>query len=180
MKPPLFGVVGWKNSGKTTLIAKLIANFAARGLEVAAIKHAHHGFDVDHEGRDSFHYRAAGARTVVVSSAKRFAIMTELKERPEPVLADLVRHIERADIILVEGFKGEGHPKLEVRRKAAKQMPLALSDPSILAIAADFEIEEANLPAFALDDIEAIARFILNWLEVQRGGSALQPLELQP
>ena len=162
MTPPLFGVVGWKNSGKTTLVAKLIANFAARGLEVAAVKHAHHGFDVDQEGRDSFQYRAAGARTVAVSSAKRFAVMTELDGRPEPSLSELVRHIGNADIVLVEGFKRESHQKLEVRRREALQTtPLAPQDPSIVAIAADFEVEEAALPVFSLDSIDAIAEFVL-------------------
>jgi molybdopterin-guanine dinucleotide biosynthesis adapter protein len=160
--PPLFGVVGWKNSGKTTLIAKLIETFVGRGLKVAAVKHAHHAFDVDHEGRDSFRYRAAGAGTVAVSSAKRFAIITELRGRPEPTLGELVRHIEIADIILVEGFKTENHPKLEVRRsEAASGPPLAPNDPTILAVAADFKLEEGTLPGFALDDIDAIAGFIL-------------------
>ncbi len=162
MTPPLFGVVGWKNSGKTTLMAKLIANFAARGLEVTAVKHAHHGFDVDQEGRDSFRYREAGARTVAVSSAKRFAIMTELGERPEPRLDQLIGHIGSADIVLVEGFKRESHRKLEVRRMdAIQRTPLAPQDPSIVAVAADFEVEGEGLPVFSLDSIDAIAEFIL-------------------
>jgi molybdopterin-guanine dinucleotide biosynthesis protein B len=159
---PLFGVVGWKNSGKTTLMVRLIENFAGRGLQVAAVKHAHHAFDIDHEGRDSFRYKAAGASTVAVSSAKRFAIMTELRGRPEPTLDELVRHIEKADIILVEGFKAGAHPKLEVRRRAAASgPPLAPNDPAILAIAADFKLEEESIPVFPLDDIDAIASFIL-------------------
>jgi len=159
---PLFGIAGWKNSGKTTLMVRLIENFAGRGLQVAAVKHAHHAFDIDHEGRDSFRYKAAGASTVAVSSAKRFAIMTELKGRPEPTLDELVRHIEIADIILVEGFKAGRHPKLEVRRReAASGPPLAPQDPAILAIAADFKLEEETLPVFALDDIDGIAGFIL-------------------
>ena len=161
MTPPLFGVVGWKNSGKTTLIAKLIANFAARGLEVAAVKHAHHAFDIDHEGKDSFLYRQAGARTIAIASAKRYAIMAELDGRPEPTLAELIGHIERADIVLVEGFKGESHPKLEVRRRdAVHHKPLAPEDPTVLAIAADFEVEGASVPVFPLDDTGAIADFI--------------------
>jgi len=167
--PPLIGVVGWKNSGKTTLIAKLIANFAARGLDVAAVKHAHHGFDVDREGRDSFRYRQAGAQTVVISSAKRFAIMAELNGKPEPTLAELVRHIGKADIVLVEGFKRESHAKIEVRRlEAVHRKPLAPDDPSILAIAADFEVEGADVPVFELGDIDAIAEFILSQVRRQR------------
>ncbi|MFZ1107473.1 MAG: molybdopterin-guanine dinucleotide biosynthesis protein B [Rhodomicrobium sp.] len=163
MTAPVFGVVGWKNSGKTTLMVRLISAFSARGLRVAAVKHAHHGFEVDQEGRDSFRYREAGASTVAVSSAARFAIMTELRDRPEPALSELIRHVEGADIILVEGFKRESHPKLEVRRRAAlKQAPLAPGDPTIRAVAADFEIEGCELPAFALDETDAIADFILS------------------
>jgi len=159
---PLFGIAGWKNSGKTTLMVRLIENFAGRGLRVAAVKHAHHAFDIDHEGRDSFRYKEAGAGTVAVSSSKRFAIMTELKGRPEPTLGELVRHIENADIILVEGFKAGTHPKLEVRRREAARGPaLAPNDPAILAIAADFALDDTALPVFALDDIDGIARFIL-------------------
>jgi molybdopterin-guanine dinucleotide biosynthesis adapter protein len=129
---------------------------------VAAVKHAHHAFNVDQEGRDSFRYKEAGASIVAISSSKRFAIMTELRNRPEPTLGELVRHIEIADIILVEGFKAENHSKLEVRRReAVSGPPLAPADPTILAVAADFKLEEAAIPGFDLDDIDAIAGFIL-------------------
>jgi molybdopterin-guanine dinucleotide biosynthesis protein B len=160
--PPLFGVVGWKNSGKTTLIEKLIANFSTRGLNVAAAKHAHHAFDLNPNAEDAFQYCDAGAQTVVISSAKRFVVLTKVAGRPEPTLAELVRHLDGADIILVEGFKDEPHPKLEVRRRGAShERPLAPEDPSIVAIAADFEVEEAGVPVFPLDDIETIAEYIL-------------------
>ena len=163
MTAPLFGVVGWKNSGKTTLMVKLIAAFTARGLNVSAVKHAHHAFDIDHEGRDSYRYRAAGAQSVAISSRARFAIMTELRERPEPTLEELAEAIEGADLILVEGFKSEKHPKLEVRRLDARDStPLAPGDPSIVAIASDCEVERTQLPIFGLDDVEAIADFILD------------------
>ncbi|MGA7326762.1 MAG: molybdopterin-guanine dinucleotide biosynthesis protein B [Rhodomicrobium sp.] len=159
---PLFGVVGWKNSGKTTLTAKLIANFAARGLEVAAIKHAHHGFDIDQEGRDSYRFREAGARTVALSSSRRVAIMTELRGKAEPTLEELAARVGPADLILVEGFKRESHPKLEVRRRdTLNQLPLAPNDPSILAIAADFPIKKGDLPVFDLNSVDEIAGFIL-------------------
>jgi molybdopterin-guanine dinucleotide biosynthesis protein B len=159
----LFGVVGWKNSGKTTLVAKLVEEFARRGLRVAAIKHAHHGFDVDHEGRDSFRYREAGASTIIVSSSKRVAIMRELRDQPEPALAELVSHVEQADIILVEGFKREHHPKIEVRRRnAVTHTPLAPEDLSILAIASDHATDAGNLPVFDLDGVAEIAEFILD------------------
>src|SRR5262249_42904542 len=159
---PLFGIAGWKNSGKTTLMVRLIEHFAGQGLRVAAVKHAHHAFDVDHEGRDSFRYKAAGASTVAVSSAKRFAIMTELRGGPEPALGELVWPIEKADLIWVEGCRAEAHPRGEVRRgEAAGGVLLAPNAPAILAIAADFVLEDATLPVFALDDIDAIAGFIL-------------------
>jgi molybdopterin-guanine dinucleotide biosynthesis adapter protein len=152
MTAPVFGIVGWKNSGKTTLMVRLISTFSTRGLRVSAIKHAHHGFEVDQEGRDSFRYREAGASTVAVSSASRFAVMTGLGGRPEPALSELIRHIEGADIILVEGFKRESHSKLEVRRREAlKQTPLAPGDASVLAIVADFDVAEPRLPVFPPD-----------------------------
>ena len=161
--------MGWKNSGKTTLIAKLIGNFTARGLDVAAVKHAHHAFEIDREGKDSFLYREAGARTVAISSAQRFAIMAELDGRPEPTLGELVRYIDRADVVLVEGFKDESHPKLEVRRReAAHRKPLAPEDPTILAVAADFEVEGAGRPVFQIDNVEAIAEFVLAHLKEPR------------
>lgn len=162
MTPPLFGVVGWKNSGKTTLVTRLITAFTAQGLKVAAIKHAHHAFDIDHEGRDSFRYRAAGASTVVVSSAARFALMRELIHEPEPSLSELAKHAVSADIILVEGFKAERHPKIEVRRlQAVSQAPLAPGDPAILAVAADFRVDAGPLPVFDLDAANDIAAFIM-------------------
>jgi molybdopterin-guanine dinucleotide biosynthesis adapter protein len=174
MTAPLFGVVGWKNSGKTTLMVKLIAVFTARRLNVSAVKHAHHAFDIDHERRDSYRYRAAGAQTVAISSRARFAIMTELRERIEPTLGELTAAIKGADLILVEGFKGEKHPKLEVRRlDALNRTPLAPRDPSVVAIAADFRIEGNHLPVFGLDNVEAIADFILvhHQLHLKKGRS---------
>ncbi len=169
MTAPLFGVAGWKNSGKTTLMVKLIAAFTAGGLNVSAVKHAHHAFDIDHEGRDSFRYRAAGAHTVAISSRARFAIMSELRERREPTLEELAAAIKGADLILVEGFKSEKHPKLEVRRfDAPNRTPLAPGDRSIVAIASDFDVDRSNLPTFGLDDVMAIADFILDHHQLRR------------
>lgn len=173
MTIPLFGIVGWKNSGKTTLVTSLIENFSARGLKVAAVKHAHHAFDIDHEGRDSYRYREAGAVTVAVSSGKRFAIMTELRDKPEASLSDLIRHIEGADMILVEGFKSENHPKMEVRRlQSLNQTALAPQDPSIVAVAANFDIHESGLPVFDLNDVQGIATFILDRVTYHPGGTS--------
>ena len=153
MTAPLFGVVGWKNSGKTTLMVKLIAAFTARGLNVSAVKHAHHAFDIDHEGRDFFRYRAAGAQTVAISSRARFAIMTELRERPEPTLGELAAAIKGADLILVEGFKSEKHPKLEVRRLDATRSDAACTRRSVHSCdCLRFRRGASHLPVFALDD----------------------------
>lgn len=169
MTLPIFGVAGWKNSGKTTLMTKLIAEFSRRGLHVAAIKHAHHAFDIDHEGRDSYRFREAGAGTVIVSSPVRWAVMSELRGAPELALPDLLAHANGADLILIEGYKTHGHPKIEVRRgKAVRNTPLAPDDPSIVAIAADFAVEAGGLPVFDLDDIAAITDFIAEHAGVGR------------
>jgi molybdopterin-guanine dinucleotide biosynthesis protein B len=161
MTPRVFGVVGWKNSGKTTLMAKLIAEFARRGVTVAAVKHAHHEFDVDQPGRDSFKFRQAGAREVAVVSSRRVAIMHELRGEDEPELEAVIERLRGSELILVEGFKTRGHPKIEARRSdAAQRDPLAGAVPNVVAIAADHETDGGRLPVFALDDAAAIADFI--------------------
>jgi molybdopterin-guanine dinucleotide biosynthesis adapter protein len=162
MTPPLFGIVGWKNSGKTTLTSRLIAELTRRGLKVGAIKHAHHAFDVDQPGRDSYKFREAGAREVAVVSGKRVAIMHELREEPEPALEDVLKRLEGSDLILVEGFKRHDHPKIEARRLDSVQQD-AMGDafPGIVAIASDHEVETGAVPVFALDDVAGMAEFIL-------------------
>ena len=168
MSAPIFGVVGWKNSGKTTLMARLVEEFARRGVKVAAVKHAHHEFDVDQPGRDSYKFREAGAREVAVVSSRRVAIMHELRGEDEPGLMEIVGRLKGSDLILVEGFKRDGHPKIEVRRTGAVQSdPLAGNVPSVVAIAADHPTEAAGLPVFALDDAAAIADFILQFLKLK-------------
>lgn len=165
--PPLFGIVGWKNSGKTTLMVRLIEKFDGLSPKVAAIKRAHHAFDITRDGI-RFGTKAAGAGTVIVSSAKRFAVMTETRNRTEPTLKELVGHIDNADIVLIESFKAENHPKLQVRRRqAVGKVPLVPTNPSIVAVAADFQLDEASLPAFTLNDIDGIAEFIFGWLRSQ-------------
>jgi molybdopterin-guanine dinucleotide biosynthesis protein B len=162
MTPPLFGIVGWKNSGKTTLTSRLIAELTRRGLKVGAIKHAHHAFDVDQPGRDSYKFREAGAREVAVVSGKRVAIMHELREEPEPALEDVLKRLEGSDLILVEGFKRHDHPKIEARRLDSIQQD-AMGDafPGIVAIASDHAVETGAVPVFALDDVAGMAEFIL-------------------
>lgn len=169
-QPPVFGVAGWKNSGKTTLVAGLIAEFVRRGFKVAALKHAHHAFDIDHEGRDSYTFRQAGAREVAVISAKRWALMTELGDDAEPALEAMLARLEGSDLVIVEGFKASSHPKIEVRRREARrQDALSPEFPGIAAIAADHPVTDAGgLPVFGLNDIGAIADFIQHRLTLDR------------
>ena len=155
----VYGVTGWENSGKTGLMERLIAGFTERGLRVSTIKHAHHVFDVDHPGRDSWRHRQAGAGEVLVSSGTRWALMHELRGETEPTLAELLARLAPADLVLIEGFKMDNHPKIECFRKVAGHELRAPEDPTIHAIAADCDLD-ATVPVFALDDTTAILDFI--------------------
>lgn len=157
----LFGVTGWKDSGKTTLVERLVADITARGITVSTIKHAHHAFDVDQPGRDSHRHRQAGAGQVLISSGVRWALMTELRGAPEARLDDLVARLDPVDLVLVEGFKRAGHPKIEARRAATAQDLIAEGDPSIVALASDVALEGLDRPVFDLDDVAGIADFLL-------------------
>lgn len=162
---PVFGVTGWKNSGKTTLITRLIAQFVGRGLRVNSVKHAHHAFDIDVPGTDSFRHREAGATEVALISGTRWALMHELREDDEPRLEDIVARMGPADLLLVEGYKRERHPKIECRRKGGRTAePLSANDPTIIAIAADFPVDGGGLPVFHLDDVAGVAGFIAGHL----------------
>jgi molybdopterin-guanine dinucleotide biosynthesis protein B len=157
----LFGFAGFSGSGKTTLIEKLIPRFVARGLRVSLIKHAHHAFDVDSPGKDSYRHREAGCGEVLVSSSRRWALMHELRGAPEPRLEELVEQLSPCDLVLVEGFKREAVPKLEVYRAANVGEDLLFPhDPFIAAIATDAQVE-TTLAVFGLNDIEAIADFVV-------------------
>jgi molybdopterin-guanine dinucleotide biosynthesis protein B len=150
----VFGVTGWKNSGKTTLVERLVTEFVRRGWRVNTVKHAHHDLDVDQPGRDSFRHRAAGATEVAVVGGHRYAIM---REQEEPTLAQVMARLAPADLILIEGYKRESHRKIEVR---AGGEPMAPHDPNIVAIASDEPPAEGRLPWFRRDDIAGIADFI--------------------
>jgi len=156
----IFGFAGWSGSGKTTLIEKLIPLFVRHGLKVSLIKHAHHTFDVDQPGKDSYRHRHAGCTEVLVSSSRRWALVHELRGAVEPGFAELIERLSPCDLVLVEGFKREPIPKLEVHRAAAGTDSLFPYDPDIVAIASDAALE-TRLPVFGLDDIEAIAAFLL-------------------
>jgi molybdopterin-guanine dinucleotide biosynthesis protein B len=163
MTTPVLAIVGWKNSGKTTLAVKLVAELTRRGFNVASVKHAHHDADVDQEGTDSFRLRAAGAREVALVTARRWVIMHELDGDPEPPLTETLARLSRADIVIVEGYKREPIPKIEVRRRDAKQTdPIAPGDPDVIAIAADHAADGAGRPVFDLDAIPALADFVVN------------------
>jgi len=133
----VFGVIGWKNSGKTTLVERLVAEITARGLTVSTIKHAHHSVDVDQPGRDSFRHREAGAHEVILASPRRMALMRELRGAPEPGLADLLARLTPVDLVLVEGFKRETHAKIEAHRRATGKALIASGDKTVLAVASD-------------------------------------------
>lgn len=153
----IIGIAGWSGAGKTTLILKLIPLFAARGLKVSTLKHAHHMFDVDQPGKDSHSHRMAGATEVLIASANRFALMHELRGAPEPPLEVLLGKLSAVDLVLVEGFKRAPHPKIEVFRAANGKPPLHPDTPSVRAIASDTPFPGASRPVIALDDATAIA-----------------------
>lgn len=157
----VFGVTGWKNSGKTTLLERLVKEITGRGLRVSTIKHAHHSTDVDQVGTDSYRHRSAGACEVLLASSQRWALMAELRDDPEPDLSDLLQRLSPVDLVLVEGFKSAEHPKIETHRAALPAPLIAETNRSICAIASDVEMSFDGLPVFDLDNISGIADFIL-------------------
>jgi molybdopterin-guanine dinucleotide biosynthesis protein B len=156
----VFGLAGWSGSGKTTLMVGLLRELTARGLRVSTVKHAHHGFDIDRPGKDSFRHREAGAGEVLITSGRRWALMHELMDEDEPGLDALVARMAPADLVLVEGFKAHPHDKIEVHRPALGKPMLWPDDPRIVAVASDARIE-APVPVLDMNDAAAIATFIL-------------------
>ncbi len=156
----IIGLAGWSGSGKTTLLTKLIPRLTARGLTVSTVKHAHHAFDLDQPGKDSHSHRLAGAAEVLVGSATRWALVHELRGAAEPTLRDLLAKLAPVDLVIVEGYKREPHPKLEVHRTAVRKPLLQPDDPHIVAIASDQQVPAA-VPVVSLDDLEAIADIVL-------------------
>jgi molybdopterin-guanine dinucleotide biosynthesis protein B len=157
----IIGLAGWSGSGKTTLVTKLIPRLIARGVKVSTLKHAHHGFDLDQPGKDSFMHRVAGATEVIISSAKRWAILHELREEAEWDLGDLVAKMSPVDLVLVEGYKRDAFPKLEIHRVANGKPLIQPEDPHIVAIASDTVLPDAKVPVVDLNDVEAIADLLL-------------------
>lgn len=156
----LYGVTGWKNAGKTGLMERLVTEITGRGFSVSTVKHAHHTFDVDHPGKDSYRHRVAGANEVILSSRKRVAQMTELRGQNEPTLDSLLTRLSPVDLVLIEGYKRDRHPKVEAFRAETGNRLIAPDDPTIRAIAADSAVD-IDRPVFDLNDTPAIADFIL-------------------
>jgi molybdopterin-guanine dinucleotide biosynthesis protein B len=157
----VIGLAGWSGSGKTTLLTRAIPRLTARGLRVSTLKHAHHAFEIDQPGKDSFEHRAAGATEVLVGAASRWALVHELRGEAEPGLPTLLKRLSPVDLVLIEGYKAAAHPKLEVHRAAVGKPLLHPGDPHIVAIAADGPLPQATVPVIPLDDIEAIVDTLL-------------------
>lgn len=160
MSHRVIGIAGWKNSGKTTLTERLVGALIARGWRVSTIKRAHHDADVDRPGTDSHRHRAAGASEVLLVTAARWALMHEVRDGAEPDLDAMLARLSPCDIVLVEGYKHGGHPKIETRRRDARDRTPLPEDAHVIAIAADYPTDDAGLPRFGLDEIDAIADFV--------------------
>ncbi len=164
----IFGVTGWKNSGKTTLMEGLVSEFCRRGFSVSTLKHAHHNVDIDQPGKDSYRHRAAGAQEVLLASGNRWALMHELRGAQEPPLAALLAHLSPVDLVLVEGYKREAHPKIEAAVSRGNRPLLAQKDPHIAAVAAGYAVGQLTVPVLDIHDIPAIADFIARQTGLER------------
>jgi molybdopterin-guanine dinucleotide biosynthesis adapter protein len=160
MSMRVIGLAGWSGAGKTTLITRVIPVLVRRGLKVATVKHAHHAFDIDRPGKDSWQHREAGASEVVVASSRRWAVVHELRNEPEPSLMELLAKLGPVDLVIIEGFKRHAHPKLEIYRAAVGKPLIYPQDDCVVAIASDAPLPQAQLPVLMLDDVEGIANVL--------------------
>jgi molybdopterin-guanine dinucleotide biosynthesis protein B len=156
----VIGIVGWSGSGKTTLLTRLIPLLVSRGLRVATLKHAHHAFDVDQPGKDSYEHRKAGASEVIVSSARRWVLMHEVGDGTEATLAEHLQRLSPCDLVLIEGYKSERHPKMEVFRESVGKSALHPTDPRIVAVASDRPLPGLAIPQVDLNDVAAVADLV--------------------
>ena len=168
-KMKVFGITGWSGSGKTTLMVKLLPELIDRGFTVSTMKHTHHRFDLDRKGKDSYEHRQAGASEVLVSSSNRWALMHELRGAPEPDMGELIEQMTPVDLLLIEGFKGRHYDKLEVSRLATGKPPRCREDKEIVALACDSVMEDLDIPVLDLNNIAAIADFIVALCELKKG-----------
>ena len=160
----IFGLAGWSGSGKTTLVVDMVPEIISRGFTVSTMKHTHHRFDMDKPGKDSFNHRHAGASEVMVTSSTRWALMHELRDKPEPGIDELISHMSPVDLILIEGFKSYPHPKIEVYRPSIGKSLLCADDPSVVAVATDELLEGIQIPILDLNDVETITDFVLTYV----------------
>lgn len=167
----VLGLTGWSGAGKTTLLTQLIPNLTGRGLRVSTIKHAHHSFDVDQPGKDSYRHRAAGATEVLIGSAARWVLMHENRGDDEADLEELLAHMSPVDLVLVEGFKSEGQDKIEVHRQGLDKPLLCRENPSFIALAADYQPDNLNLPILDLNNIDAVGDFVMDFCRVKEQAS---------
>ena len=163
----VFGITGWKNAGKTGLMERLVVEIIGRGYTVSTLKHAHHTFDVDHPGKDSHRHRIAGASQVLLASTERWALMNEHRGTQEPSLPELLAKLDPVDLILIEGWKRDSHPKVEAWRAETGNPLIAPNDPTILAVASDSGLQ-IDRPVFDLDDTAVVADFILDYLDLTK------------
>lgn len=163
----IMGLAGWSGSGKTTLMVRLLPELIQRGYSVSTIKHAHHNFDIDRPGKDSYEHRRAGATEVMISSENRWALMHELLDQNDKSISELTTHMSSVDILLVEGFKWESHQKIEVYRPSVGKPLLASDDPNIVAVASDEVLKGLDVAVLQLDDIVGIADFIVEKICVE-------------
>ena len=171
----IFGLVGWSGSGKTTLVANLVPELIGRGLTVSTMKHTHHNFDIDKPGKDSHQHRLAGATEVLLTGSKRWALLHENRDAPEPSIDDLLARMKEVDLVLIEGFKSHKHQKMEVHRPAVGKPLLCPEDSTIVAVASDVELPDVTLPVIGLENVAAIADFIVGHLSLEprvRNGAA--------
>jgi molybdopterin-guanine dinucleotide biosynthesis adapter protein len=158
----VIGICGFKNAGKTTLVEKLVQHLTGLGYRISTVKHAHHDFDIDQEGRDSFRHRRAGAGEVAVVSQKRLAVLSEFGDQPPPPLAEVLLRLQPCDLVIVEGYKRDFHDKIEVRNCTLHHPELAKGDATVVAVAANGPVAETHVPVFDRDDVSALAQFIIN------------------
>ena len=163
----VIGVCGFKNAGKTTLVERLVWHLTQLGYQISTVKHAHHDFDIDQEGRDSFRHRKAGASEVAVVSQKRLAILSEFGDQPEPPLAKVLERLKPCDLVIIEGYKRDAHDKIEVRNLDLAHPELARDDPTIVAIAASGPVQYAPVPVFGRDDVVELAAFVIHHMKLQ-------------